>query len=105
MVGSSLLVMAVGVAAPLIQTSLATLVVSALTATRVSILADGIQVFDGTLYGGEQRTFRARSTIDVVAADAGTVRLTLNGVALGTPGPAGTVFRARYGPRGKISPA
>jgi len=82
-----------------------TLVVSALTATRVSILADGTQVFDGTLYGGEQRTFRARSTIDVVAADAGTVRLTLNGVALGTPGPAGTVFRARYGPRGKISPA
>lgn len=82
-----------------------TLVVSALSATRVSILVDGIQVFDGTLYAGDQRTFRARSTIDVVAADAGTVRLTLNGAALGVPGPAGTVFRARYGPRGKINPA
>ena len=57
------------------------------------------------MFAGEQRTFRARSTIDVVAADGGTVRLTLNGVSLGTPGYAGTVFRARYGPRGKISPA
>jgi cytoskeletal protein RodZ len=82
-----------------------TMVVSALSATRVSILADGTQVFDGTLYAGDLGTFRARSTIDVVAADAGTVRLTLNGVALGIPGPAGTVFRARYGPRGKINPA
>jgi len=82
-----------------------TLVVSSLSATRVSILADGTQVFDGTLYGGESRTFRARSTIDVVAADGGTVRLMLNGVALGVPGPAGTVFRARYGPHGKIKAA
>jgi len=82
-----------------------TLVVSALSATRLSILVDGTQVFDGTLYAGDQRTFRARSTIDVVAADAGTVRLTLNGAALGVPGRAGTVFRARYGPRGKINPA
>jgi cytoskeleton protein RodZ len=82
-----------------------TLVVSPVSATRVSILADGTQVFDGTLYSGESRTFRARSTIDVVAADGGTVRLTLNGVALGTPGTTGTVFRARYGPHGKIKAA
>ena len=82
-----------------------TLVVSAVSPTRVSILADGTQVFDGTLYAGEQRTFRARKTIDVVAADGGTVRLMLNGVALGTPGQAGTVFRARYGPHGKINAA
>ena len=81
-----------------------TLVVSALSSTRISILADGTQVFDGTLYAGEQRIFRARSTMDLVAADGGTVRVMLNGVALGIPGPAGTVFRARYGPHGKISP-
>jgi cytoskeletal protein RodZ len=80
-----------------------TLVVSALSSTRVSILADGEQVFDGTLYAGDQRTFRARSTIDLVAADGGTVRVMLNGVVLGIPGPAGTVFRVRYGPHGKIS--
>jgi cytoskeletal protein RodZ len=82
-----------------------TLVVSSFSATRVSILADGTKVFDGTLYPGEQRTFRARSTIDVVAADGGTVRLMLNGVALGIPGQSGTVFRARYGPHGKIKAA
>jgi cytoskeletal protein RodZ len=82
-----------------------TLAVSAVSATRVSILADGTQVFDGTLYSGESRTFRARSTIDVVAADGSTVRLMLNGVSLGSPGPSGTVFRARYGPHGKIKAA
>ena len=80
-----------------------TLLVSAIASTRVSVLADGIQIFDGTLVGGEQRTFRAHSAIEVVAADGGTVRLTLNGVSLGVPGQYGSVFRARYGPHGKIS--
>ena len=80
-----------------------TLVVSALASTRVSILADGTQVFDGTLVAGEQRTFRGRSTIEVVAADGGTVRLTLNGRLLGIPGTYGAVFRARYGPHGTIA--
>jgi len=82
-----------------------TLAVVALAPTVVSIQADGAQIFDGTLAAGESRTFRARSTIDIVAADGGTVRLTLNGVELGLPGPSGTVFRARYGPHGKISRA
>src|SRR5207237_1342039 len=40
-----------------------------------------------------------------VGADGGTVRLTLNGTELGPPGSSGTVFRARYGPHGKISHA
>ena len=82
-----------------------TLAVVALAPTRVSIQADGSKIFDGTLAAGESRTFRARSTIDIVAADGGTVRLTLNGVDLGLPGPSGTVFRARYGPKGKIARA
>ena len=82
-----------------------TLVVTAVAPTLVSIQADGAQLFDGTLAAGESRTFRARSTIDIVAADGGTVRLTLNGVELGLPGSSGTVFRARYGPHGKIAPA
>ena len=82
-----------------------TLVVVALATTRVSIQADGAQIFDGTMVTGESQTFRARSAIDIVAADGGTVRLTLNGVLLGTPGPSGSVFRARYGPHGKISGA
>jgi hypothetical protein len=82
-----------------------TLVVFAVAPTLVSIQADGTKIFDGTLAAGESRTFRARSTIDIVAADGGTVRLTLNGLALGFPGPSGTVFRARYGPKGKIASA
>ena len=82
-----------------------TLVVTAVARTLVSIQADGAQIFDGTLAAGESRTFRARSTIDIVAADGGTVRLTLNGAEIGPPGPSGTVFRARYGPKGKIAPA
>jgi len=82
-----------------------TLVVVAVAPTLVSIQADGTRIFDGTLAAGESRTFRARSTIDIVAADGGTVRLTLDGVQLGLPGPSGVVFRARYGPKGKISHA
>jgi cytoskeleton protein RodZ len=82
-----------------------TLIVVAVAPTLVNIQADGAQIFEGTLAAGESRTFRARTAIDIVAADGGTVRLTLNGVALGLPGPSGTVFRARYGPHGKISPA
>ena len=82
-----------------------TLVVVALAPTRVSIQADGAQIFDGTMVEGQSRTFRARSAVDLVAADGGTVRLTLNGVPLGTAGPKGSVFRARYGPHGKISGA
>jgi hypothetical protein len=79
-----------------------TLLLVALASTRVSIQADGVQIFDGTLEAGEQRSFGARSTIDVVAADGGTIRLIVNGVSLGTAGRPGTVFRARYGPHGTI---
>ncbi|MGZ4104129.1 MAG: RodZ domain-containing protein [Actinomycetota bacterium] len=81
------------------------LAVEALASTRVSIIADGGQVFDGTLDTGQHRTFLARSTIDIVAADGGTIRLTVNGAAVGTPGSSGTVFRASYGPHGLINKA
>jgi cytoskeleton protein RodZ len=82
-----------------------TLIVLAVAPTRVSVQADGVHLFDGTMIAGEQRTFRARSAIDIVAADGGTVRLTLNGITLGAPGPTGSVFRARYGPHGKLPAA
>jgi hypothetical protein len=80
-----------------------TLLVSAIAATRISVLDDGSQVFDGTLLAGEHRTFRARSVIEVIASDGGTVRLTLNGVPLGIAGRFGSVFRGRYGPHGPIT--
>jgi cytoskeletal protein RodZ len=81
-----------------------TLVVDATAETRVSIIADGTQVFDGTLTASERRTFLALKTIDIVAADGGTVRLSLNGADIGS-GPPGSVFRARYGPHGRINGA
>jgi len=82
-----------------------TIQIESLSETRVSILADGKSVFDGMLASGEKRTFLARSTIDIVAADGGTIRLTFNGKDLGAPGESGAVFRARYGPRGRIDNA
>jgi cytoskeleton protein RodZ len=86
-------------------TARVTLELTALADTRVSVLADGKKVFDGTLASGDVRTFRARSTIDVVAADGGTIRLMLNGKDIGTAGRSGAVFRARYGPQGRIDKA
>lgn len=78
------------------------LVVEAVADTTVSVLADGRQIFEDTMTAGTRRTFRARGTIEILAANAGTVRLTLNGKDLGTPGESGAVYRARYGPRGRL---
>jgi cytoskeletal protein RodZ len=94
-----------GVAPLTAKTAKVTLQIEVLTGTRVSVLADGKQFFDGMLDAGQTREFFARKTIDIVAADGGGVRLTLNGKSLGTAGPSGAVFRARYGPRGLVNGA
>lgn len=77
------------------------LAVEVVSDTTMSVSADGAQVFEGTLEAGTTRTFRARRTLEVVVADAGAVRFTHNGDELGPPGEAGTVVRARDGPRGR----
>jgi cytoskeleton protein RodZ len=79
--------------------------IEALADTRVSVIADGRHVFDGLLNVGATKPFLALKTIDVVAADGGTVRITLNGTSLGVAGPSGAVFRARYGPHGVVNGA
>jgi len=86
-------------------TARVTLEITATSGTRVSVIADGKKVYDGMLAAGEHRTFRARSSIDVVAADGGTIRMMLNGKDAGTAGPSGEVFRARYGPHGRVDTA
>lgn len=76
--------------------------VEALKDTSFSILADGQSLFEGPLAEGIARTYNARSAIEIILPDAGTVRLWLNGRELGTPGEPGVVFRQRYGPDGPL---
>lgn len=71
---------------------------------QVSILADGVEVFDGTLDPKDTPMFRARTTVEVFAADGGALRAMLNGRDLGTIGEHGQVARVRIGARG-LTPA
>jgi len=78
------------------------LVVEALADTSLTVRADDEEVFEGILASGARRTFRALAVVEVAAANAGTVRVTLNGEELGTLGEPGTVTLARFGPEGRI---
>lgn len=71
---------------------------------QVSVLADGVEVFDGTIAPSDTPVFRAGTTIEVFAADGGAVRATLNGRDLGAIGERGQVARVRIGTRG-LTPA
>lgn len=70
--------------------------------TQISIHADGVEVFDGEMSKGPARTFRARSALEIIAADGGVVRVTLNGRSLGALGDRGAIARVRLGPNGRI---
>lgn len=76
--------------------------VAVIAATKVSVVADGDQVFEGMLAAGDTRPFRARETLEVVAADGGALRVTHNGEDLGPLGERGSVARARFGPAGRL---
>jgi len=74
------------------------LLVSASTATRVRILADGRLLFEGELLSGENRHFQAAGEFEVTAGDSSAVLLELNGQAmppLGAPGASGTMTLGR----------
>lgn len=71
---------------------------------QVNILADGVEIFDGPLDPSDTQTFRARTMLEVFAADGGAVRATLNGRDLGRIGERGQIARVRIGPRG-VTPA
>lgn len=68
----------------------------------VSIKVDGEQFFDGEMGAGEARMFRARRSVEILAADGGEVLLRLNGQDLGVAGAQGELFRGRFGPRGRV---
>lgn len=66
---------------------------------RVSITADGVQVFDGTLGVDRPQAFNAREQLGIVAADGGALQLSVNGRIVQTDGPG--VFSAKFGPGGR----
>ena len=80
-----------------------TLAVRAVEATRITVLVDGESVFDEDGAAGSTRTFRGSDTVEILAADGRTVELTYNGSSLGVVGERGTVYRARFGPKGRLA--
>jgi cytoskeleton protein RodZ len=63
-------------------------------ATRITVVADGQRIFEGTLEAGQQRRFEARRQFEISAADSGAVLLEMNGQTmppLGTPGTPGQI--------------
>lgn len=76
--------------------------VTASSDTSISITADGRQVFDAVLVAGKERTFRAADELEIVSSDGGTITLRFNGENLGPAGIEGEVFRARFGPSGRL---
>lgn len=69
--------------------------------SRLSVTADGVQVFDGTLRADVPQSFSAQEKLNIVAADGGALALSVNGRVIPTKG-AG-VFSATFGPGGRRS--
>lgn len=88
--------------APTVDAESATisLVVRSLRPTDLAITSDGEQLFEGSLPEGAERTYRARTELRIVAADAGAIRVTVNGMPVSTGAP-GSVFSAIFGPGGR----
>lgn len=76
------------------------LVVRSLRPTDLSITADGVELFDGRLPEGASRTYRARTELRIVAADAAAIRVEMNGMPIETGEP-GSIFSAVFGPGGR----
>jgi hypothetical protein len=72
--------------------------VVALTTSRevwLRVLVDGVRSLERTVPGGETLRFEAQGAVQLVAGDAGAVRLEVNGAAQGPLGPDGQVARRR----------
>lgn len=72
--------------------------VLATSTTHLSVMVDSKPAFEGDLAEGQGRSFAGRSAIEVVAGNGASVRLTVNGLSMGAPGKAGSVYRAMFGP-------
>jgi len=87
------------------KTAKVVLQIEAVRSTRITVLVDGKAKFDGMIDAGKSQQFLARKYIDLVSADGGSLRITVNGTSLGTAGESGAVLRARYGPHGVVNGA
>ena len=61
-------------------------------------------MFEGIVAAGASKSFDGTEQIDIAIGNAGAMRLIVNGVDMGSPGRAGQVYRASFGPRGEIKP-
>ncbi|MBU6146659.1 MAG: DUF4115 domain-containing protein [Actinomycetales bacterium] len=65
--------------------------------------ATGAALFEGTLEDGQSETLLSDERVRIVIGNGGAVALSVNGVSLGTPGEAGEVVRAEFGPGEPLS--
>ena len=61
--------------------------------------ASGKELFQGTLRGGQVKTFTDRQRVKLVVGNAGAVTLTVNGTDVGAPGRPGQVARVQFVPQ------
>jgi hypothetical protein len=58
----------------------------------------GKKLFEGLLTAGSVKILTDGKMVKIVVGNAGAVQLTVNGVAIGTPGGSGQVVRLSFGP-------
>lgn len=66
--------------------------------TWVSATGSGTKLFEGLLNPGVVQLFTDTKLVKIVIGNAGAVRLTVNGVDIGSPGGPGQVVRLSFGP-------
>jgi len=66
--------------------------------TWISATSSGGKVFEGLLSTGAVKVFTDASLVKIVIGNAGAVRLSVNGVDVGTPGTTGQVVRLSFNP-------
>lgn len=66
--------------------------------TWVSATGSGKKLFEGLLNAGSVQLLTDPKMVKIVVGNAGVVRLTVNGVDIGTPGGSGQVVRLSFGP-------
>lgn len=64
----------------------------------VSVSNPSGQIFQGTLVGGQSKTFRDPKRLSLVVGDASAISLTVNGTKMGVMGGPGDVIQQSFGP-------
>jgi cytoskeleton protein RodZ len=71
--------------------------------TWISATGGGSKLFEGLLKTGAVKIFTDPKQVKIVVGNAGAVRLTVNGVDIGTPGATGQVVRLSFDPGDPIA--